>query len=313
MGPRALVLALLPTAVAVYAKFTHDESAACYASRYPELRDLYCKNGSCDTRGLHHHYADLGRAENRIWGCHFVSASNCTKWFVDIGSGYGVASEIFLKNNPKNWSFSTASYPTNGKKNPQHRTGAEQLAYDYKARGFDEISDTLGLHPEEYCFAGLEGNPVFKDKLAEREKEFARRGIYAKFVVPGAIADKDGEVTFFLDTTNVNVNFWGSSLIDYQRGHDAKKTPVTVPAYSFASLFENIGIKPSDAVILHMNAEGGEFYSIPQAVRDGTLCKYVNFLTIDIHYKLAAKGVKTFSRQKLLEWTRACDVRTYIW
>ena len=39
----------------VYA-FTHDESAACYASRYPDLHSAFCATGRCDTHALHDHY-----------------------------------------------------------------------------------------------------------------------------------------------------------------------------------------------------------------------------------------------------------------
>ena len=53
----------------VYA-FTHDESAACYASRYPDLRAVFCATGRCDTRALHDHYKNSGATERRLWGCH---------------------------------------------------------------------------------------------------------------------------------------------------------------------------------------------------------------------------------------------------
>ena len=52
----------------VYA-FTHDESAACYASRYPDLRARFCATGRCDIHALHDHYKNEGRTEKRLWGC----------------------------------------------------------------------------------------------------------------------------------------------------------------------------------------------------------------------------------------------------
>ena len=52
----------------VYA-FTHDESAACYASRYPELRARFCATDRCDTHALHDHYKNVGATEGRRWGC----------------------------------------------------------------------------------------------------------------------------------------------------------------------------------------------------------------------------------------------------
>jgi len=52
----------------VYA-FTHDESAACYASRYPDLGARFCTTDRCDTHALHDHYKNLGATEKRRWGC----------------------------------------------------------------------------------------------------------------------------------------------------------------------------------------------------------------------------------------------------
>ena len=52
----------------VYA-FTHDESAACYASRYPKLRARFCTTDRCDTHALHDHYKIVGATEKRLWGC----------------------------------------------------------------------------------------------------------------------------------------------------------------------------------------------------------------------------------------------------
>ena len=52
----------------VYA-FTHDESAACYASRYPDLHARFCATDRCDTQALHDHYKNEGATEGRRWGC----------------------------------------------------------------------------------------------------------------------------------------------------------------------------------------------------------------------------------------------------
>ena len=52
----------------VYA-FTHDESAACYASRYPDLGARFCTTDRCDTHALHDHYKNSGATKKRLWGC----------------------------------------------------------------------------------------------------------------------------------------------------------------------------------------------------------------------------------------------------
>ena len=72
-GARASLLAV----ASVYA-FTHDESAACYASRYPELRARFCATDRCDTHALHDHYKNTGATEGRRWGCG-ASSRNTTQ------------------------------------------------------------------------------------------------------------------------------------------------------------------------------------------------------------------------------------------
>ena len=78
----------------VYA-FTHDESAACYASRYPKLRARFCATGRCDTHALHDHYKNVGATEKRHWGCgsrfdavsdlHVAPAMDAAKYDVAAG------------------------------------------------------------------------------------------------------------------------------------------------------------------------------------------------------------------------------------
>ena len=70
MTTRAISL-FFAVASAAYA-FTHEESAACYASRYPDLHERYCLNDICDTRALHDHFKNEGRTEKRLWGCRAV-------------------------------------------------------------------------------------------------------------------------------------------------------------------------------------------------------------------------------------------------
>ena len=69
MMARALGL-LAVTSVYAFTHDNFDKSAACYASRYPDLRAVFCATGRCDTRALHDHYKNSGATERRLWGCH---------------------------------------------------------------------------------------------------------------------------------------------------------------------------------------------------------------------------------------------------
>ena len=73
------------------------------------------------------------------------------------------------------------------------------------------------------------------------------------------------------------------------------------------ALFEIAGIEAADDVLLHFNAEGGEFLAIPPAVADGSLCHFVDHLSIDLHYTYfrGAKSKNVFSREQLARWVNS--------
>ena len=55
------------------------EFAECYASRYPDLSDAFCRHPSgCDINALGHHYRDRGASGGRIFRCGGCDACNYT-------------------------------------------------------------------------------------------------------------------------------------------------------------------------------------------------------------------------------------------
>ena len=212
----------------------------------------------------------------------FARLAGCSKYLVDVGSGFGVAAEILLRERaPAQWTFETSSYPKAGSQ------GRLNMERDYRERfaHIRGISDNAGL-----CIVGVEGNPWFRKRLQPRETELTSRGHPAVFLAPTALADHDGEASFRVDRVNAAVNYWGSSLDmgGISKPNTGSGGRVTVPALTLSTLLRRIGIREGSEVILHMNAEGGEFQAIPRAVADGSLCRFVDHLTLDLHYKYFA-------------------------
>jgi SAM-dependent methyltransferase len=248
----------------------------------------------------------------------FPHLTSCSKWLVDIGCGFGVATEVLLRERvPAQWTFETASYP-------KTVAGKVQMKQDYRERfAHIGIGDVSGL-----CVIGLDGNPWFQERLRQREKELLLRGHPAVFFAPAALTGYNGKATFLIDDANAGVNFWGSSLFSNANTRSGRN--VTVPALTLSTLFQEVGIREDSEVILHMNAEGGEFTAIPQAISDGSLCRFVDHLTIDLHYKYFAcrpeNGIRgrrcdptkhasaheTFSPAELEQWVQApgCHVKS---
>ena len=65
-----------------------------------------------------------------------------------------------------------------------------------------------------------------------------------------------------------------------------------MPSYSLKTILRRLGVSADDDVLMHVNAEGGEFLAIPPAIADGSLCRLVDHLTIDLHYTYF-RGAKT--------------------
>ena len=172
-----------------------------------------------------------------------------------------------------------------------------------------ELGDTRGL-----CIAGLDGNPAFTERLKARTAELTARGHPTVFVVPSVIGGRDGNATLFVDEGSTQYNFWGSSLFANRWNKHGHSHKVTVPSYSLKSVFSGLGVRERDTVILHINAEGGEFVSIPPAIADGTLCKYSDYLTLDLHYTYfrGAKAKSVFRREQLGDWLNSAKCKTHL-
>jgi hypothetical protein len=149
--------------------------------------------------------------------------------------------------------------------------------------------------PEDYCYYGVEGNPVFTDRLrgiedfvmAIRPRPIQHMHFFTEHVGAG----QDGMTKLYLDTINKDVNFWGSSLFkDHQdvRKSNANSTETvaadvmgrtigslmrqTLRAYDPAA---SAADKTGNHLVLKVDIEGGEYPLLFEAAEEGTLCDFV--------------------------------------
>ena len=89
---------------------------------------------------------------------------------------------------------------------------------------FEEEEDELG--PEDYCYYGIEGNPVFTEQLQHLEQyvtSIQPRPIgHVQFLTESVGAGSDGPTTLYLDTVNRKENYWGTSL--FANHQDVRKS-----------------------------------------------------------------------------------------
>lgn len=144
------------------------------------------------------------------------------------------------------------------------------------------------IGPEDYCYYGVEGNPVFTERLRAIEDfvmAIRPRPIqHLHFLTESVGAGKDGPTKLYLDTVNTEQNFWGSSI--FEQHQDVKKSAAAgnqkaadVTGYTIGTLMKETLSYFEDGVadnhfILKVDIEGGEYPLLHQAADEGTLCKF---------------------------------------
>lgn len=160
----------------------------------------------------------------------------------------------------------------------------------------------ITLGPEDYCYYGIEGNPVFTERLKNIERtvmnDMQPRPVgRLQFLTQSIGAGAVGPATLYLDTINTAENFWGSSIFvnhqDVRKSIEQNGTStvaVNVTGYTISSLMKqtlSAYDDPKDQqhsdddilqnhLIIKVDIEGGEYPLLEEAIQNGTLCSFVN-------------------------------------
>lgn len=170
-------------------------------------------------------------------------------------------------------------------------------------RFLKQMMDDSNLHPEDYCYYGIEGNPHFTKRLQGIEDFINALEpsplAHASFLTETVGAGEVGMTKLFLDTVNTEQNFWGSSIM---QGHqDVKKSTGEggevkahdVMGYTITKLMELtlVGLKPDATedekkgshLLIKVDIEGGEYVLTQEVVQSKALCKFVEMgNTVDV-------------------------------
>lgn len=159
-------------------------------------------------------------------------------------------------------------------------------------------SDSRTYGPQDYCYYGVEGNPVFTPRLENLQDAIMsltpRPLKYLHFFTESVGAGEVGMTKLYLDTVNTDRNFWGSSIFkshgDVKRSaekNNATEVAADVMGYTISELVRNT-LKVYDPahvgkgerikgqhLILKIDIEGGEYPLLLEAAKNGTLCELV--------------------------------------
>jgi hypothetical protein len=184
------------------------------------------------------------------------------------------------------------------------------LEFERLMKGFGPLAG-----PEDYCYYGVEGNPVFTDRLQSLEDFIMdtrpRPLQHIHFFTESVGAGQDGMTKLYLDTVNKDVNYWGSSIFaahpDVKRSALAQNASVetlatAVMGYTIGTLMRQtlIAFDPaatpedqkSGHMIMKVDIEGGEYPLLEQAADEGTLCEYVKMGNqADLYIELHAQSI----------------------
>jgi hypothetical protein len=166
-----------------------------------------------------------------------------------------------------------------------------------------EMMGAISLYPEDYCYYGIEGNPVFTERLQGIENYInaiePKPLIHASFLTESVGAGEFGMTKLYLDTVNTKENFWGSSImkghqdVKKSTGEDQEAPSHDVMGYTITKLMDLtlLGMKP-DATedekkgahfLLKVDIEGGEYVLTQEVVESKALCKFVEMgNTVDV-------------------------------
>jgi len=159
-----------------------------------------------------------------------------------------------------------------------------------------EFDESVGV--EDYCYYGIEGNPVFTKRLQVLEDHIMgirpRPIEHLHFFTETVGTGQDGITQLYLDTINGEHNFWGSSIFkehqDVRKSAQAKDAKpemaaANVTGYTLGTLMRKIMVafdpdaseedKKGGHFLLKVDIEGGEYPLLAQVAKEGTLCEYV--------------------------------------
>jgi len=231
----------------------------------------------------------------------------CRNAFIDLGTNIGdsigyfvdnaidVCTPIWVDANPR--TKLNADFP---------RPHLDVTTLDFKHRGskynplFGLLQRQVKASPaaisESFCVYGMEGNPVFTDRLTKLEKfvsDMSPRPIqHLHIFTESVVAATNGPTKLFLDKTSVEQNFWGSSILSSQQ--DAVKSAkelnngnvfnADVTGITLSTMVQStmLALKKEDAspddqsggiLIVKMDVEGAEYQVLKEVAASGVLCK----------------------------------------
>lgn len=244
-------------------------------------------------------------AINKVLGDHFVMATNpterprddvrpCRYVVLDFGANIGDTAGHVMDLGLKGCEKENAR--------PKHFNLEKHIVEEIQklnpiTNRLNEIVNSFGdnnIGPEDYCYYGVEGNPVFTKGLRNLEDSVLgmkpRPIRHLHFFTESVGAGEDGMTKLYLDTVNPEKNFWGSSTFkahqDVRKSKvDGKEVAADVMGLTLSTIMKK-SLKAFDPnaspeerkgghLLAKIDIEGGEYALMVEAAESGVVCEYI--------------------------------------
>jgi len=230
----------------------------------------------------------------------------CRNAFIDLGTNIGDSIGYFIDNSVDVCSAMWVDANPDTKFNKQFpRPHLDVAALGFQHRGsnpnplYGLLQRTMRESPsavsEAFCVYGMEGNPVFTERLTKLENfvtDMNPRPVqHLHIFTESVVTSTNGPTKLFLDKLSVEQNFWGSSILSSQQ--DAVKSgkelnegevfSADVQGITLSTIVDSTMLaldqeaskedKSGGVLIVKMDVEGAEYQVLKEVAASGVLCK----------------------------------------
>ena len=150
-----------------------------------------------------------------------------------------------------------------------------------KHNGYEVLKGYGALNNKTWEIYAIEANPFFNKILLDTKTYCERLGHTVNLLTETAAWTKNEKLVFYLDTVNVNVNYWGSSL--FKQHPDVVSSGLknaTVDGIDISELLKKY--THDDEIVMKIDIEGAEYDLLLHLIKDGTL-HLVDIIAIEYH------------------------------
>mmetsp|Transcript_9682 Transcript_9682/g.23451 ORF Transcript_9682/g.23451 Transcript_9682/m.23451 type:complete len:413 (+) Transcript_9682:167-1405(+) len=246
----------------------------------------------------------------------------CRNAFIDLGTNIGDSIGYFIDNSidvcSPIWVDANPGTRLNGKF-PRPHLDVTTLEFTHRGSKPNPLfgllqQETKGsptATSESFCVYGMEGNPVFTERLTKLENfvtEMSPRPVqHLHIFTESVVTAKDGPTKLYLDKTSVEENFWGSSILSSQQDavksakelNDGNVFSADVIGISLSTIVDSTMLalkqdatadeQSGGILIVKMDVEGAEYQVLKEVAASGVLCKLREFgnkvvLVVEYHH-----------------------------